>query len=245
MTLHERISIRHVNAYHHDNGLLLQFILTEFIEACEEIAKLEVICQQRLPTSFPIQLHPMESEILQQQIEASLALLTGSARNHMGLLSGGSAEGSLGKLKIYSNLFNQNLENSEKYHLTILELTEKIWLGCLRAIAAWYEDAVDHTLFSSSIEKISADMRRLAKLIAKAISSFSCDENVIFFVIRYRTRLDHIYGPRFVRKLLTRLYPKGLKGAQQFLTAKYTERGFDHILPLLAKNFEEIESKAL
>lgn len=243
MTSYAGISPRHVNTYHHNNSLLLQFLLVEFLEAFTEIQRLDIL-QKRTPLpNHEATSRQKESE--REQIEASLAKLVGSTRDYMRLFSWNFSEGLLVKLKTYCTLFLQNAEGNEKELIAMQHYAEKIWQACLLAIDALHETPQERAPLVASLDKACSSMHRFSKLAARLIHQFREDENVIFFVVRHHQRFDRLYGNRFVYKLLNRMYQKGLRETQQVLVKKYTERGFDNILPIIQTNLAEIEAAAL
>ena len=242
MTLYAGISARYVNSYHQNNSLLFQFILVEFLEAYTEIQKLDALCSRTFVPLLNGEDACRETENKLPLIQQTLAKLVGPTRDYMRLFSWDFSEGLLSKLRTYCSLFLQNADTDEKELIAIQHYAEKIWHMCLQATEALQEIPEDRPAVFIALEKSSSAMQRFAKLIARLIHQFKDDENVIFFVMRNYKIFDKLYGARFIIKLFSKIYPKGMKDVQQLLVKKYSERGFENVLPYIYNIVTEIET---
>lgn len=245
MTLYAGISARHVNSYHQNNSLLFQFILTEFLEAYTEIQQLDALCS-RIPTPLP----PEESAYRQAEnnmhlIQKTLTKLVGPTRDYMRLFSWNFSEGVISKLRTYCALFLQNADTDEKELIAIQHYADKIWQNCLQAADALHEMPQDHTQLFTALEKSSSAMQRFAKLITRLIHQFRNDENVMFYILRNHKTFDKLFGNRYIIKLFSKVYSKGLKEAEHLLIRKYSGRGFENILPSIYATTAEVEAASL
>jgi len=84
-------------------------------------------------------------------------------------------------------------------------------------------------------------MKRTAALMTEIVSASSDDENVVLFLIRYHKHFDELYHSNFIGKLITKMYPNGLKDAERLLLKKYKARGFDYLLPFISNKIAEID----
>lgn len=244
MTSNAGVSTRYVNTYHHNNSLLFQFILSEFLAAFEEIQAMNSLCNRK-PLTIPAGMtEPKQIDDISQLIEASLNKLVGSSRDYMRLFCWNFNEGIVSRLKTYCALFSQNIANDEKELLAMQHYADKVWQNCLHGIDMLYESSDEFSPLFAAVEKAHSAMLRFAKLIARVIQQFRDDENVIFFVLRNKEQFDKLYGKRFVVKLFCRIYAKGLREVQQFLSKKYSARSFD-LSPIIATNIAELEASAL
>jgi hypothetical protein len=100
----------------------------------------------------------------------------------------------------------------------------------------------DRPQFLAALEKMNQSIQRFAKQMARILLQFREDENIIFFLLRHRTELETVYSPRFLNKLLLRMYPKGLCELKQLLKAKYNNRGFTNISSGIDAHFAELEA---
>lgn len=244
MTLYTGITARHINSYHVNNSLLFQFILSEFIEAFSEVKKLDKLCSR---SDAPLSLNSAEgipSELDFEKIKASLKTLVGSTKDYMRIFSWNFSEGVLAKLKTYCSLLLEHSFGSEKDFIAFQHYSEKVWQGCLQAIDALEEVPLDRAAMLASIDKASSAMHRFAKQLTRLVLQFRDDENVIFFLFRHHATLDSLYGNRFTLKLLNKLFSKGMKEAQHFLIAKYSERGFNAIESSIRTLAAEIEASS-
>lgn len=239
MTSHTDVSARHMNAYHHNNSLLFQFIIVEFIECFEEIQHLDVIHNRKIDPPATL----MEDQ--KQLTEQALARLVGSTRDYMRIFSWNFGEGILAKLKTYCALFLQNAPHDEKEIIALQHYADRLWQACMQAMDTLHGGPSQRTAFLQAIDKAITGINRMSKLIARIIPQFRDDENVVFCILRHKERFDKLYGGRFVFKLLSKMYAKGLPEAQNFISKRYTERGFNNLLPIIAAKMAEIENAAL
>lgn len=238
MTLYTSITAHHVNSYHQSPSLLFQFLLSEFLNTYSTLQHLDSLCSHS--TTFLSEDSCLQAEN-EELIKKTLIKLLGSPKDYMRMFSWNFSEGLLAKMRTYCTLFIQNAETDEKEFIAIQHYADKIWQGCLQALDALQEAPADRSLFRVPLDKASAAMQRLAKLIARLIHQFRDDENVIFYVLKHHQAFDALYGPRFVMKLMNRIYSKGLKEVHFFLVKKYQERGFDHLVPSIDKTIKAIE----
>ena len=216
---------RNFIAYHQNDSLLFQFILSEFLEVFLETQALAK------------KLHS------QEEILRVLTKLVGSSQD-MRLFSWNHLSGQLAKLKNYCSLFLQNADSHEKEPIALQYNADKAWIYCLEALDLIHQTSPDHTASLTAIEKACSSLQRFARLIVRLLPQFRDDENVIFFVLRHHEKFDALYGSKFINRLFYRMYPKGPKEAGFFLTQKYLHRGFDNLLPLVASKISELESVA-
>lgn len=242
MTPYTGVAARHVNSYHQSNSLLFQFILLEFIEAYTEIQYLDAL-RNRTPspwTQDESACHQADPHF--HLIAVALTKLAGSPKDHMRLFSWNFSEGLLAKLRSYCTLFLQNDDTNEKEWIAIQHYADKIWQACMQAIDAVQDIPQDRHILILALDKASAAMQRLAKIIARLIHQFRDDENVIFYVLRHHKIFDKLYGHRFTVKLMAKIYPKGVKEVYLLLAKKYQERGFDNLLPTIDAVIQEVEA---
>lgn len=236
---------RPINAYHRNTSLLLQFILVEFMTSYEECQKLAGLCHLKPMPLPPASDLPPDYSALQHQIGLSLTRLVGTPPGAERLVAWNFGEGLLAKLKAYCMLFAQQSERDEKELLGMQHYTDKAWQSGLQAQAhfAALEEARPQLL--AALDKMFQSMQRLAKHVARVVALFRDDENIVFFVLRHHKRFENLYPPRFISKLLARMFPKGSRELKQFLHAKYAERGFTNMLPSIDTQIAELEAATL
>lgn len=216
-------SNRHFNAYHQNNSLLFQFILAEFLDVYQEIRKIEALKNEGYET-----------------LGASLVKLVGASRDYMRFFAWNFSDGTLSKLKNYCALFSENADGEEKEPIAIQHYADKAWGSCLQATDLLLELPEERATIALTIEKGCNAVHRFAKLIVRVITQFRDDENVVFFVLKHHQKFDALFGSRFISKLFSRMYPKGIKEVRHFLLKKYEARGFENILPTIEAKITEI-----
>jgi hypothetical protein len=216
------------------------FILADFIEVAQALHSIRLLCGQGTPVIEGKTESIHKDASVKDSIQKLLNILVGTTRGAPAPFRWNSFDGFLPKLRNYCILFHQKIDGAEKDSLTFQYYAEKIFTECLHALDALLQD--DRTTFLKNIEKAEGALQRLAKVLARQVADFSDDENVVFFVAKNREKLDKIYGNRFVAKMLSRMYPKGLRDAQAFLVKRYLDRGFEQLLPEITKKMAELEA---
>ncbi len=230
-----------INAYHHNNTLLFQFILTEFINVFNSIQELNTLCQK----------HPISSscgsidEGTQKQLELVFEALMGSNQDPPRLIAWHCHGGSLTKLKLYCSLFIKNSDEDQKEMVAMQHYVDKVSQSCQKGVDYLKEEVLQFHQLIISIEKATTSIQRFTKPVIRLIHHFSSNENVLFFILRHQEAFDKIYGRGFVLKQLCRLFPRGLREVQRILSAKYSLRGFDNILPLISVKISDNETASL
>lgn len=231
-----------INAYHYNNDLLFQFIITEFIEAFEYINQIHDLCH--LEVSQPSLNNNEENafnEHEQENLESLFEKLIGSNRDFIRLVAWKCRGGVMAKLKAYSFLFLKNGYMDEKEIIAMQHYIDKTIFSCHKAAEILNDDLVNRSQMVSLVDKAFASIHRLCKVMTRLIHKFRDNENIIFCVLRNQEGFDKIYGRGYVAKQFNRLYPRGIIDAQSMLSSKYTERGFDHLSSVIADKIKACE----
>lgn len=224
MTSQTGLPARHFNAYHQNDSLLFQFILSEFLEAFREIQMI-VLKQYAI-----------------EELTTGLKKLAGSPHEYMRLFPWNHNNGILAKLKNYCSLFSQNTYSKEKESIALQHYAEKAWVFCLETLDILYESTDGSTAHVNPLNKAYNALQRISRVIARLLVQFRDDENVVFFVLRHHDQFDGLYGTKFVSRLFCRMYPKGLAETAHFLSTKFGTRGFENILPIVKTKISELET---
>lgn len=223
--------------YYRDQGIVLQFILSEFLYALREM---HCITQHfKNCPSHSITVHSIP------ELRTCFGNLFGSAGEVFCQLPWNPEIGILHKLKAYSSQFAQNISDESHPIHAIHHYFHKACLSCKQAIDLLYPpfdiDINNESLFKQNLkqvtEKINRGMRRCARLLAQIIFSFRSNENIIFFLLHHYSHITAFYAPQILCKLISKMHPNGFKGVQEFLLDRYEERGFDHLLTPIKQFF--------
>jgi hypothetical protein len=214
----------HYKPYHHQGHLLYQFILSEMILAYNELQMVQAMQEQGLSI---------------EKFTSCLQHLAGSAQDYMRLFTW-SDDSILAKLKSYSDLFlSYGEEKATDLHVEI----NKIWLLSMQVMAIIKSHNHDSTLLNNLLNKMHRSFKRMASIASQIALDYKRNENVILFLIRNHEQTDKMFGNKFTAKLLKKMFPKGINEALHFLTEKYSERGFEHILPLMHSKLKQLSER--
>lgn len=221
-------AIQHRNTRIQSKGLLFQFILSEFIASYSEVLNMKV-------ESLNVQTI--------SSLKANLIKLVGSSQKH--LFSWNLQDGVLTRLKNYCADFSLQGEKSDTIILKMQSYINQAFLSCIQSIDAiqLYENCEEphQSKLHKILSKFIKEMRCFSKLTVEIMRQFSGDENVVFFMLRHQPELDRLYGSRFVFKLISKMFPKGITQVSDFLLSQYKQRGFDHLIPTIQKKISELE----
>lgn len=212
---------QHFSTYYHDNSLLVQFILSEFI------ATHQLFCQIKDLTETAL-----ESAQSLQSLFESLNRLIGLVYDNERFMIFQWTKGPLTKLNHYCKQFYKNAHYQNKHNLALYNYVHKTWLSVLQIWEFLHAFQVTQ-MPKSAISKIKRTIKylntcisQMAKYISRIIPPFNNDENVIFFFFRRKTQLEEIYGIDFIDKV----FKMSANESLQLLIQRYVQRGFDHLI---------------
>ena len=229
------LPLQHINAYHQDTTLLFQFILSETLSALGEAKIIGKLTATSKSAEF-------------NSVVASLRRLVGAAHDPYRMFSWNPEEGILPKLKSYCAYFSKNASSHDKALQPLYRAAEQAWLlslvciDDLRHLESSDNPKSHANVLVKSGKKLFLALQKLGKLVSKAIEQYWDDENVVFFVLRNKENFDEIFGNRFVKQLLKKMYPGGIEGARRFLSQQFIQRGFHHLVPIIHARITEIET---
>ena len=217
---------------HQSKGLLIQFILSEFIKSYTQI----------------LEIHQFSTDCKKNALSMlalSVVNLSGSNKSCSGLLSWNQEDGILWRLKNYCRAL-VDLEGKKDPLISKMESSiNQAFLSALHSLdilqqsTSFEEDSI--IALQKGLKKVIDQMKRFSKALALNLQQFSDNENVIFFLLRHQNELDKIYGKQFVFKLINKMYLKGIEGATNFLLKQYRNRGFNHFIPAIKKMISELK----
>lgn len=226
----------HFNAYYQHNSLVVQFAISEFVEAYQ------LYKQIQYQAKSPLSLASLEST-LPELYACFIQLIGYSSYPHAFALF---EQGSLSKLKDYCEQFSQNSYPQNKIGLVLYNQVYKLWLKSLyileslRKLELAIESKEELLLaLEKELNQFNLLMKRMTKQIPRILAVYQNDENVLYFLLRNQNQLTNIYGSSFILKIFKTLFKKE-RQAFQWLTKRYTERGFNHLMPTLHQQFDQI-----
>lgn len=225
-----------LNSYHHTDSLLFQFVLYEFLMTLEQVKIIESFFDEK-----------GETDNFNLKIIEYLVKLAGSEHEYMRIFSWIYDSGVLTKLKNYSDLLSQKAEKEDKHYTNLHNATHKAWLSCLHCVdlirSATLNEEVPLELpldnLKKAVIKTIASIKKLTPDIKKIIPKYADDENVIFFLLRYKKSFDKLLGPAFLKGLFKTMFKEG---PFEFLEARYKMRGFEHLIPAISEISKELNS---
>ena len=213
------------NSYHHSDTILFQFILYEFLKALEEADHIEKFCLKKL-----------DRETYFQQITEYLVKLAGSEQEYMRVFSWVSDTGILTKLKNYCNLLSENTKKSDLTYVRLHECSYTAWADCMSVIDLIHKNETFKKIKAATEHSLSS-IYSLIPVLEEALPKFKQDENVLFFLLRYKEDFDRLIEEGWTRKLFKKFYPRG---ASKFMTKQYHARGFVELLPEITHRLQQI-----
>ncbi|MBY0528842.1 MAG: hypothetical protein K2P51_01480 [Rhabdochlamydiaceae bacterium] len=96
-------------------------------------------------------------------------------------------------------------------------------------------NALIHSLRKKNLEKDLkiAQLKNLHQIMEQLIAECEEDENLSLFLLKHKQQIDQLMGNGYLRDLLLRLYPQGLRSLEEMVCDHYHERGFFSLIPEL------------
>jgi hypothetical protein len=215
-----------------NNSLMFQFIMAEFIQASHQI--------QLLDLSLP-QLH----QGVVQEVEKLIHSLAGASHDYMRFFSWNTQEGILSKLKGYTALFASNNKNNK--HGLLEKFANDAWKTSVESLDILYlirQEKDDMLLLGEALYRkldvLKTVFKKFGKLVAELILEFSQDENVLFFILKQKSKLEDIYGIGFVKRIFAEMYPEDILKVKHFLKKQYLQRGFGNLLGSISEKCSQL-----
>lgn len=237
MTVRQRSLHPHLNSYHHNDSLLFQFILAEFLAIHTEIAPLRKLTA------------PPRSTMQCEAILIPVTKLTGASYDTMRLFVWNQETGILSKFKNYCALYAQNFvaeQPASKRVQLLHQNANQAWLYCIHCLDLLHTlkdkgiNAKTGESLCKACDKLLNCLSRITKALVPLLDAFSSDENVLFFILRHRSEVDAIYGEGFTAQTLSKMDPEGLAGIEKMLTHRFVKRGFNHLLPSIKTHIAQL-----
>lgn len=221
---------QHFNAYYLDNTLLVQFVISEFIITSLLVEKLKSLTDECLQSKIKL-------DKASAQVYETLSVLVGIKQYRKPAAFSRWTKGPLTKLKDYCEQYYRNSGAKNELVESMHSHAYQAWIGALQNMEILNS-------FQISISKVTlANVKQSLGILFTSLNSFSKsipqfikdnidNEYVIFFLLRKKEELVHIYGASFVNKLLK-------VGKVPELVQSFTERGFENILSLISTTIQK------
>lgn len=240
-----------LHVYAQNKSLLFQFILSEFITSYKKVQELERHYQE------------MESLLIKQRLQGDVNTHLNQLLHLMPALTGAQMvigneqtfpwthdKGSLNKLRHYcyllshrlpdqEDVLNLNIAVSKAFH-SALQIREVIF--SLQRQLEDIERVPNYVSLYQLLDRVIDNIRRVSRLILRILVQFKDDENVLYFLLKYRTDLDQLYKTQFVARILKKMFPNGSEDAKNLMIQKYSERGFHHLLDSISSNLLSLKA---
>lgn len=228
------------HAYYHDNSVLIQFVLAEFIMTHQLASQIKQCAQ----ATFPSNQNSAEfvSPLFQQ-----LNQLLGTAVNKEKTSASRWTRGPLTKLKNYCEQFTLNSQHRNKRHVALYTYVHQAWLSAIHNVEllSLFQQTlhvpVATSMFSSikrALTHLDQRLNNISKQIARILGSYQDNENVLFFILRWKDPLSKIYGADFITHIFKCFFQTDQ--VSQLLIQRYLKRGFEHLLPLIQESAGEV-----
>lgn len=237
-----RGSNHHFAPFYHDNSILIQFVIEEFIQVHQFISKINTLNQNNLD---PIN---ETNSCFESLIPLFKELIDG--RDHQdSSFSSRWTRGSLTKLKEYCEQFSHNSLNTHKQTVYLHMAAHQMWLMAVHSFELLNSlhphdcarqsgrHVIVHSL-KRSFHRLMMRFNQLSRHLSRAIRDYGNNENVIYYLLRRKEWLADIYGQDFLYQ-----YFKGTKKGFHLIDVllnRYQARGFETLLPSLSLLKEQL-----
>lgn len=221
---------QYFNAYYHDNRLLIQFVISEFL--------MTYTCSSHLKhLSTQLSASPALFDEILPQITQDILILLGTPHDNSRPWSSHWRACSLGKLKKYCEQLSSNAFHHNKTFLQMHKNVYRAWICCLHCFEMIKASQPPPSPFTSTFKPIlpaslnrallslNVSLNTMAKLLLKAISLFAGNENVLLFLSRRQEQLTSIYGAEVISQIFVQ--------NPDIIKTNYVNRGFESLVHIL------------
>jgi hypothetical protein len=227
-----------LTSYHDEVGLVAQFILHELIQSFEQTNQIILLLKK------PPKTRPNIAKSLRAILHLMIKLSGSNDTGTMRLFSQNFNGGTLVKIKNYCAYLVGKVGGSDTY---LLEAAERSWIYSLQALdiirqlnSQAYPTPEEFRALGGLIEKMSHCILSVAQQVSQLLIQFRLDENILYFILRFHSKLDSLYGKKFCIRLLEKMHPRGKNSLETYICRKYTQRGFGNQIPEIKRFITEI-----
>ncbi len=225
-------AVKHFHPYTHNDGLLLQFILTEFINTYLQIAQIQKMTGKISP---PFQCEESACAELRSLL---VSLIGESVFCRFSPIF--APRGCLTKLQDYADALVTNQKHQERPSLRFFQSVQRVWLSVRShcEILAFthlskssVKKRVDRVPLLQLIHQLTRKFQAVIDYLPRLVNSFWLDENVNFFLLKHAENLGLIYGQEELKDCF-----KCFKKPEitiKLIQKSYAERGFSHLVTQL------------
>jgi hypothetical protein len=230
--------------HYQSQSLIFQFVLAEFLKTNQHLEALKSLCDGD-------QLSEQDVEVLREKFTFHLKKL-GYALPFTSkeFLPWSHEKGIFVKLEEYTKQLlltsKRNEETYVKLHRSFTKCTEACYeaFDHLQETLRQPKETICHRIFELPIKKITTIFKSFGiayNAIPLLFKEFNKDENVILFLINHYDAFERIYTKPVMKKLFDKINAKGVDGVKDFVLQKYSERGFETLIPLISEKLNDIE----
>lgn len=233
------IHTKQLPAYYKEDGLVFQFLLSDWLLASKSNFELSSQIYKLLEK-------PTSTRTF-QDLDEHLKKLYGIHHHTIRFLA--PEDGLLKKLSHFAAVLARDIVDEKADERLLRKSTNQAWGFAmeLEHLLVNIKESSKDTLPSKLAhlkeqgEKITAELKKMGKIIPKIFTKFQKDENVLFFFIRHKNDFDNLHSKGFVKKMIVKAYPKGLSEAESFLMQRYTKRGFHELVAMIKMHMQDLK----
>lgn len=205
--------------------LLIQFIASELFRVHQELVSIQNLLSNNILTVKAILPH--------------IHKLIGTHHGYASRPIGGN-DGIFAKLRNCTALFHLS-DVQGKPSQQIYRSVNLVWIEAeqimeyLKLLPA--NEVVDLTILNPLLNKLMEELDKFSRNLKGFFEEFKDNENVVLFIVNHHSQLDAIYGKRFVKKWLHKMYQTE---TYHFLSNRYIARGFEHLIPIIQEKLTTI-----
>lgn len=220
--------------YHFQNNysLVFQFIVSEYLAVCQALKVLESQLQHK-------HLENVKKILLQLIGTPEDQFHTFSVYSDHHLLI--QLQKSCQYLAFQDEEENVSSVKLSTYAQKVYRLTYQAW-----KVFDELEPQSDHHIVQHLeifIPKIQDYLRKMGRLISKLFLQFEDDETILLFLLQNHQALDEIYQTTYVKKLLSKMFDKGIHAAEIYVSKQYSKRGYHQLLSIISEASLELQQK--
>lgn len=144
------------------------------------------------------------------------------------------------RLRQYCTLFTTHFgDPSSTLSQQLGQTIERAYSAAL--LCRSYHDK-DENQLALLYQPLKRELSSFLKLLFEKLSDYRDSPSVLYFLLRHHEQCDAAYRQPIVKKMFCSFFPQGIEQAQAYLTERFSQKGFDHLIPSIEENLKKIDS---
>ena len=232
--------------YLSDESILMQLILSEYIQTCRVIKPSLRLLKKELQREWTFS----DVKPVLEKVTKSIFTIGGPSRRPLFATPWNQKQGHLEKLEDYSYLLALNTERNNPTYYALHQDIQSARMSvkqCLRLLQLWncqssmFMETIEPSQVQLSLSELGDHIKKIANSLSTVLQFGGMNENVALYFLRHQKEISSAVGRRFFNETLEKIFPHGAAKAQIELKKKFKKRGFENLIEQIPHLFNKVE----